>query len=133
MQFLYTPWATHTQLERYLLELTTPHLIIIQKPKRTQAQNRCLHDNIQILANHSWYTLGEMKLIMKEQVTKLWKLTMVTHKTTPKGLSFSEYRSTAELDTKELAILMDFIFDVGQALGLKMHDPAIFWAEKIFT
>ena len=132
MQFLYKWPESLKTIVDYLVELKTPHSVTIEPPKRSNQQNKCLHDNVGIIADHTGYSIEEMKLIIKEWVTKTGKLKMVEEKRTEK-VEFKVYRSTKDLDTKEFGILMDYVFELWATLWLTMNIPAVQFANEIFN
>lgn len=129
----------HRECTTYILELVekkTPMQVVFQKPKRSTKQNSTFHDNVGILAQHSWYTPYQMKLIIKEGITNAKILEMATKIVTAKWIVITEYKSTADLDTKDFWLLMDYVFQIWATLWLKMNIPddwLLEYAKEIFT
>jgi hypothetical protein len=77
-----------------------------------------------------------MNSIVKHSLTETGKLKMIQYVTTKKGKTYPVETSSADLDTKEFAILMEYIFDLGKTLKLNMCIPgeidAVELAKEIF-
>ena len=122
MQFSYLDHTSLKPIVDYLVSLKSPHTVIIRKPNRSLDQNALLHTNLQIIADYTGYTPHECKLIVKEGITKKWKLEMVTSKATSK-LDFRDYKSTKDLTTAEFSTLMDYVFELWETMWLTMKRP----------
>ena len=133
MQLLYKDNSSLKEVVDYLTSLKTPHLVIVEKPRRSTAQNRLFHDNVAIIADTIGYSLEEMKLIIKEWITKANKLKMVEKKETKKGLEYTVYRSSKDLDTKEFTELVEYVFQLWEALWIQMNIPALEYADELFS
>lgn len=125
MQFLFEPWNEKRTKDiiDYISTLSSKKLVIIQDPKRSLLQNNTYWDNIEILAKHSWYTKEEMSTIIKHSITESGKLKMVEYVTTKKGKTYPIQSSTADLNTKDFWILMDYVFQLWWVLWLQMNIP----------
>ena len=117
----------------YLLTLTSPHDVNIATPKRTIPQNSLIHNNIWIIAKHTGYTIDEAKIILKDWITELGRLKM-KYTREVKGKQKEFYRSSKDLDTKELSLFNDYICEVWEALKLQMCYPDLVWyAKELFN
>lgn len=125
MQFLFEPWNDRRLQEiiGHLKSLTSKKMVTIQDPKRSLQQNNTYWQNVEILCKHSGYTKEEMNSIIKHSLTETGKLKMIQYVTTKKGKTYPVETSSADLDTKEFSILMEYIFGLGKALKLNMAIP----------
>ena len=93
-----------------------------EKPTRSKKQNALFHTNIEIIATYTGYTPHKAKLIIKEWITRKWDLEMVIYDKTNK-LDFRDYVSSKDLDTKDFSTLMNYVYEVGEAMWLIMKYP----------
>ena len=132
MQILYKDNSSLKQVVDYLTSLNTPHMVIIEKPKRSTAQNRTYWDNVGIIADYTGYTPEEASTIIKHSITQSGKLVMMKYEETKQGI-VQLPKSTADIDTKEFGILLDYVFQMWQAMKLQMNDPWLLqYAEDLF-
>lgn len=93
-----------------------------EKPKRSKQQNRTYWNNIDILAKYSGHTNDEMSAIIKNWITKKWTLKMLYY-IQVKWENVPVETSTADLNTKDFWLLMDYVFQIGNTLWLQMDIP----------
>lgn len=82
-------------------------------PKRSLSQNNYFHVCCAILSDFSGYTIDEMKIIIKDQLEFM--------NYTKNGHKF--YRSSADLNTDEFTLLVDFTRSFGQNHGQYIPTP----------
>jgi len=83
------------------------------KPSRSNQANKYFHVCCAILSDYSGYTIDEIKIIIKDQ------LEFMTY--TKNGHKF--YRSSANLDTDEFTLLVDFTRSFGEDHGQYIPTP----------
>lgn len=106
-----------------------------EKPKRSKQQNRTYWNNIDILAKYSWHTNDEMSAIIKNWITKKGNLKMLYY-IQVKWDNVPVETSTADLNTKDFWLLMDYVFQIWNTLGLQMdipNDDLINFATDLFN
>lgn len=110
-------------------------VVVIEKPKRSSQQNRTYWSNIEILAKYSWHTNDEMSAIIKNWITNKGTLKMLYY-IQAKWENVPVETSTADLDTKEFWLLMDYVFQIWNTLWLQMKIPSdwlVEYAQDLFS
>ena len=122
-----------TECKEYIDSLQWEWVATIEKPKRTPPQNRTYWDNVEILANYIGLTKQAMSNTIKHWITQRWDLKLMNYYNTTQWV-VQDPISTADLDSKEFGILMDYVFQLWHALNLQMHDPNLLeYANDLFS
>lgn len=100
--------------------------VIKVSPKRTLNQNAYLHLLIGAFGNHFGYTLDEAKLVYKQLN---WEIYQYTKEVRNKQWTF--WRSSADLDTKEMTITIDVLREMSKKAGYEL--PAATNKEEIMS
>jgi len=83
------------------------------KPSRSNQQNRYFHLCCTLLSDYSGYTTDEVKMIIKNQLEFMSYL---------KG-KHKFYKSSAELNTEEFTLLIDFTREFAHQHGVNIPTP----------
>lgn len=113
----------------YLIEKQKKVEIKVKHPKRSISQNSYLHLILSAFGSNFGYTLEETKqFIFKQEVNK-----DIFYNGEKKGLvTISEWRSTADLDSKELTLCIDRFLDYSAKNGYLLPDPSnLVWIEQL--
>jgi hypothetical protein len=113
----------------YLIELGKRIELKVKHPKRSISQNSYLHLILSAFGQNFGYTLEETKQeIFKNQVNL--EIFYVGKK--GKLITISEWRSTADLNTKELTLAIDRFLDYSAKNGYLLPDPSnLVWIEQL--
>ena len=115
----------HTRLQDiidYLTKQDKDVVVEVRSPNRSKDQNALYWKNLQVLGDAQGYTKDEMNSLLKKSITESGKLKMMYMKGTPK-MQVEVYKSTKDLTKKEFMILMDYVYQIGGLLQVKMIQP----------
>ena len=115
----------HTRLQDiidYLTKQDKDVVVEVRSPNRSKDQNALYWKNLQVLGDAQGYTKDEMNSLLKKSITESGKLKMMYLKWTTK-MQVEVYKSTKDLTKKEFMILMDYIYQIGGLLQVKMIQP----------
>jgi hypothetical protein len=94
------------------------------KKHRTTSQNRYFHKCVKVIADHTGYTLEEVK---DKIVLSVWEPTVRTVTVVKNGKreekTLIERKSTASLDTKEFSDLVNAVMIVAHTLQIVLPEP----------
>jgi len=114
---------------KYLLEKKKKIELKVKHPKRSISQNSYLHLILSAFGANFGYTLEETKqFIFKQEVNR-----ETFYNGEKAGLvTVSEWRSTAELDSKEMTVCIDRFLDYSAKNGYLLPDPSnLVWIEQL--
>ena len=110
------------EITEHLQEQTKDVVVEVRSPNRSKDQNALYWKNLQVLGDARDCTKDEMNSLLKKSITESGKLKMMYMKGTPK-MQVEVYKSTKDLTKKEFMILMDYIYQIGGLLQVKMIQP----------
>ena len=110
------------EITEHLQEQTKDVVVEVRSPNRSKDQNALYWKNLQVLGDAQGYTKDEMNSLLKKSITESGKLKMMYLKWTTK-MQVEVYKSTKDLTKKEFMILMDYIYQIGGLLQVKMIQP----------
>lgn len=114
---------------KYLLDKKKKIELTVRHPKRSISQNSYLHLILSAFGANFGYTLEETKqYIFKQEVNK-----EIFYDGEIDGLvRVSKWRSTADLDSKELTTCIDRFLDYSAKNGYLLPDPSnLVWLEQL--
>ncbi len=132
MQLLYKDNSSLKEVVDYLTSLKTPHLVIVEKPRRSVKQNSLWYWYVQLIADYTGYTPEQTKSILKQSITDKWILAMAERIVTKNGTEIIDYKSSADLKKDEFSLLMNYTMQLCDTMGIQYKYDPIKDAEEMF-